>query len=142
MGPHTTSHSGPTQFYTNILKDTRRKMGDEYRKLQTHTWDQIVQAIVLEHLSHHHKPRTVFKSIKRFQWNHKQARPHIKDYYDNKIHDTSGKEVLFGSLWSKIFRNDQNDEDFDQENIELVPNNKHHSQLRLPPSTSLLQHPR
>ena len=36
---------------------------------------------------------------------------------------TSNKEVLFHSHWSKIFRNDQNDEDFDQENVELVTNN-------------------
>ena len=66
--------------------------------------------------------RTFFSTSKRLQGKHKQALPYIKDHH-NKIHKTSDKEELFRSHWSKIFRNDQNDEYFDQKKIELVTNN-------------------
>ena len=48
---------------------------------------------------------------------------YIKDYQNNKIHDTSDKEELFRSHCSKIFRNNQNEADIVQDKIELVTNN-------------------
>ena len=38
-------HAGPLQFYTNILKYTRHKIGDAYRDLQTHIWNQILPCV-------------------------------------------------------------------------------------------------
>ena len=89
---------GPTQYYTNILRDARRKIGDEYRELQTHTWKQIVQNIDLEIQAHHRHPSTFFRSVKRLQGNHKQDLPYIKDHDINKIHNISDKEELFRSF--------------------------------------------
>ena len=118
---HETAYShikqnGATPFYTNIVHYTRRRIGNEYRDLQTHTWNQIVQNIDIEN-----DDQKFFKSIKRFQNNNnKQSIPYIRDHHNNKVHDTPDKEALFRSHWSEIFRNDKDDEDFDQGNIELV----------------------
>ena len=90
-------HSDPTQLKTNILEDTRRKISDECRQLQTNSWNQIIQTTDLEHLPHHHRPRILFKSFKRFQGNHKQALSYIKDHHNNKIHDNKEVLVLFHS---------------------------------------------
>ena len=98
--------------------DARMRIRNAYITLRDQTWAEIIENIKIDE-----KDCSKFwKSIKRMMGNKKQAIPYLRDSHNNKLHTLEEKEEAFRNHWKLIFRNDQDDEDFDGENLELVEN--------------------
>ena len=65
-------------------------------------------------------PKKFWSSIKRFSGNTKQKTPYLRDQSGNKLHTHKERELLFKKHWENIFKNDQENDSFDTENITLV----------------------
>ena len=98
------------------ITDARLRIRNAYLTLRDRTWEEIIQKIKIDE-----KDGSKFwKSIKRMMGNKKQAIPYIRDSHNNKLHTPEEKEEAFRNHWKHIFRNDLEDEDFDENNIDLV----------------------
>ena len=107
---------GSSQQIMRRIVDARRRLRNAYQTLRDQTWAEIIDKIKIDE-----KDSSKFwKSIKRMMGNNKQAIPYLRDSQNNKLHSPEEKEEAFRNHWKLIFRNDLEDEDFDEENLELV----------------------
>ena len=107
--------SGPSPELHQQLTHLKHQLKTKYQETAQETWDEIVQNIDTER-----DPSKFFKSIKRFQGNNKQKAPYLQKDNGDKFKKPEEKEVLFRDHWKNIFRNDQDDAEFDQTNIQHV----------------------
>ena len=114
---HINSNGTNNQLYSRLCY-LRRKLRDEYIKLQDKTWNDLMQKIEIDACD----PKKFWSSIKRFSGNSKQKIPYIQDEEGNRLTAPETKEPLFREHWKKILRNDQEDDLFDGDNINMVEN--------------------
>ena len=105
---------GHSPARNHIITNLKTQLRTEYQKIQTETWNEIVENINLDT-----DPLHFWKSMKRFQGNEKQKIPYIKDHHNNKIHETENKETHFRNHWKKIFQNQPSDPLWSQTQTEL-----------------------
>ena len=98
------------------ISETRLKIRNEYIKLKDETWNKLIEDITIDERD----CSKFWKSIKRMMGNKKQKIPYIRDAHNNKLHTPEEKEEIFRNHWRKIFRNDLEDEDFDENHLEFV----------------------
>ena len=98
------------------ITETRNKIRNAYCILRDDTWSELIEKIKIDEKD----PKKFWKSIQRMNGNHKQRVPYIRNAQNEKMHTPEEKEEVFRTHWSQIFQNDQNDDEFDQDNIELV----------------------
>ena len=95
---------------------TRNQIRNAYRILKDDTWSELINNIKIDEKN----PTKFWKSVQRMMGNQKQKVPYIRNAHNEKMHTPEEKEEVFRTHWRQIFRNDQNDHEFDQDNIELV----------------------
>ena len=110
---HICTH-GPSPELHHQLTILKHQLKTKYQESAKETWDEIVRKMDLET-----DPGKFFKSIKRLQGNNKQKAPYLQDG-DRKVFEPKDKETLFREHWKNIFRNDQEDGEFDQTNLHHV----------------------
>lgn len=114
---NTIATHGPSQALCrrlSLLKiDLRRLYTQQHEQLN----NELIANINLES-----DPKKFFSSIKRLQGNNKQNTPYLRDSGNNKVHTSEDKETLFRELWSNVFQEDSDTEDFDEDHIETVEN--------------------
>ena len=106
-----------------LLLTIRRNLKDEYQRLNTKTWNDIIDKIDAEN-----DPKIFFKAIKRMTGNSTNYSPFII-HNDKKLFDPKDQEPIFRGFWSDIFKDEDPDEnDFDYDfiaDIETRLNDKH-----------------
>ena len=96
--------------------ELRHRLADEYRRLQSKTWDELIEKLDIED-----SPTKFFQQIKRLQGNNKQSTPYLRDEQDNKLETPQEKEAIFRRYWTKIFTNDDDeDNNFDYDHIDEI----------------------
>ena len=98
------------------INSTRCEIRNAYTVLRDDTWNELINKIKIDEKD----PTRFWKAIKRMMGNRKQKVPYIRNAQNEQMHSPEEKEEVFRTHWRQIFRNDQNDDEFDQDNIELV----------------------
>ena len=109
------NHGTNNELYSRLTY-LRRKLRDKYIKLQDQTWNKLMDKTEIDTRD----PKKFWSSIKRFSGNTKQKTPYLRDQSGNKLHTHIERELLFKKHWENIFKNDQENDSFDTENITLV----------------------
>ena len=98
------------------INETRGLIRNAYSILRDDTWNELIHKIKIDEKD----PIKFWKSVQRMMGNQKQKVPYIRNAQNERLHTPEEKEEVFRAHWRQIFRNDQNDDEFDQNNIELV----------------------
>ena len=107
------TRTGPTLQTNRLINDLKRQLADSYRLLQNQTWNNLTNRLDIEE-----DPTKFWKTIKRLQGNDKQKIPYLRGSQNNKIYSANDKEQLFRDHWTKIFSNDDDDNnDFNYESM-------------------------
>ena len=108
--------NGPALETIRQINDLKRRLRDEYKTLQNNVWDQLITNLDLDE-----NPTSFWKTIRRLNGNRKQKTPYLRDRHNNKLHTPHDKERLFRDHWTKIFsNNDPEDNDFDYDHIQAI----------------------
>jgi len=98
------------------LTELRQDMKAEYQRLQQGQWTNLIDKLNTED-----DPTKFWKSIKRMQGNNKQTLPYLKDHNGNRLDTPDEKEGLFRQHWTKIFSDQDNDDnDFNNNFIDDI----------------------
>ena len=108
--------NGPTLQLNRQLTDLKLRLRRKYYDLQDATWNDIIDKLDVE------PDATKFwKTINKMKGNNKQKIPYLKDHHNNKLDSPQDKERLFRDHWTKIFTNDDpDDNDFDHDHIAAI----------------------
>uniref|UniRef100_A0A2P2HYG4 RNA-directed DNA polymerase from mobile element jockey-like n=1 Tax=Hirondellea gigas TaxID=1518452 RepID=A0A2P2HYG4_9CRUS len=94
------------------LIELRRKLRDEFNRLRTEQWNDLIKQTDLEH-----KSKDFWASIKTMLGtNTTNQQRYIKDHNDKEIYEDKDKEVIFRKYWEKIFQiTPEENKEFDKE---------------------------
>jgi len=106
---------GPSYAANRLLIDIKKKLQDEYTREQSRVWNKLIQDLKIQE-----DPKLFFKGIKKMMGNSsKLTAPYLK-HDGKKLRDPEEKEPIFREHWKKIFTEDRNNQDFNQEHIASV----------------------
>ena len=112
------SSLGPHRLTYSLLITARTQLNTLYWNLHNRSWDKAITEMDLER-----DPQKFFRSVKKMSGNSKTATQlHLRDANNQILAEPADQEEVFRKYWSRIFRNDQEDHLFDQNNIDTVNN--------------------
>ena len=113
---HDIGTHGPTLERYRQMNRLRHDIRTEYKRLHDDVWNDIIRDLDTED-----DPTKFWKTVRRLQGTNKQETPYLKDHNNTKLHTPEEKERLFRNHWTKIFSDEDPDENnFDYEHIEDI----------------------
>ena len=112
------AYNGPTLDKSRQIIRLRNELRIEYQTQSNQVWNGLIERLDLDE-----DPTRFWKTVRRLKGTDKQKTPYLKDHHNNKVHTPEGKEILFRNHWTKIFTDeDAEDNSFDREFTEDVAN--------------------
>ena len=109
---------GPSPILGQLISSAKKHLNQAYITLSDTQWNNIIAKLDIEE-----DMKQFFSTIKKLKGSDKTSITYIRDHNNIKITDNTEKEQHFRQHWIKIFRNDQEDHLFDQQNMDRV---QHH----------------
>ena len=115
MYEHILQTFGHHQLTYHLLLTAKETLNKKYWQLYNIQWDEAINKLDMER-----DPTKFFTAWRRMSGYSKTGTKHIRDGAGQPVTEPSLQEELFRKYWTNVFRNDQEDHLYDQDNIELA----------------------